>query len=81
MVILPAYYAQALSQDSAQVIEYYIDVCKASPVSEARLSMLIAQLPILLYNFPANSGGQDMSSSIIESIMTRSPNLCGVKLT
>ena len=39
------------------------------------------QIPILLYNFPANSAGQDMSSATILSIMHRAPNLCGVKLT
>lgn len=36
---------------------------------------------MLLYNFPANAAGQDMSSEVIEAIMRRAPNLCGVKLT
>ncbi|WWD19799.1 hypothetical protein CI109_104263 [Kwoniella shandongensis] len=69
MVILPAYYAASLNADPEQVIQYYVDICAASPI------------PILLYNFPANSAGQDMSSDIIEEIMRRAPNLCGVKLT
>ncbi|PYI03539.1 putative dihydrodipicolinate synthase [Aspergillus sclerotiicarbonarius CBS 121057] len=69
MIILPAYYAASLNTDAEQIIQYYIDICEASPI------------PILLYNFPSNAGGLDMSSSTIQSIMERSPNLCGVKLT
>jgi L-threo-3-deoxy-hexylosonate aldolase len=33
MVILPAYYAASLNTDSQQVVQYYIDICEASPVS------------------------------------------------
>lgn len=33
MVILPAYYAAALSSDQEQVIQYFVDICEASPVS------------------------------------------------
>ncbi|ODN78874.1 hypothetical protein L202_04410 [Cryptococcus amylolentus CBS 6039] len=69
MVILPAYYAASLIADHEQVIQYYVDICEASPI------------PILLYNFPANAAGQDMSSDTIEAIIRRAPNLCGVKLT
>ncbi|KZF19670.1 putative dihydrodipicolinate synthase [Xylona heveae TC161] len=69
MVILPAYYAASLNADQGQVIQYYIDICEGSPI------------PLLLYNFPANAGGQDMSSAVITEIMKRAPNLCGVKLT
>ncbi|PWY83885.1 putative dihydrodipicolinate synthase [Aspergillus sclerotioniger CBS 115572] len=65
MVILPAYYAASLNTDHSQIIQYYVDICDASPI------------PILLYNFPSNAGGLDMSSSTIQSIMERSPNLCG----
>jgi hypothetical protein len=36
---------------------------------------------LLLYNFPSNAGGQDMSSEVITAIMKQAPNLCGVKLT
>ena len=32
MVILPAYYAATLNTDSEQVVQYYIDICKMSPV-------------------------------------------------
>ncbi|KAG4411813.1 hypothetical protein IFR04_015058 [Cadophora malorum] len=69
MVILPAYYAAALSSDQEQVIQYFVDICEASPI------------PLLLYNFPINAAGQDMSSGVIEAIMRKAPNLCGVKLT
>lgn len=33
MVILPAYYAASLNTDMDQVIQYYVDICEASPVS------------------------------------------------
>ncbi|RDW66635.1 putative dihydrodipicolinate synthase [Coleophoma crateriformis] len=69
MVILPAYYAASLNADQEQVIQYYVDICEGSPI------------PLLLYNFPANAAGQDMSSAVIEAVMRRAPNLCGVKLT
>lgn len=32
MVIPPAYYAATLKQDSSQIEQYYIDICKMSPV-------------------------------------------------
>ncbi|OJJ46427.1 hypothetical protein ASPZODRAFT_159359 [Penicilliopsis zonata CBS 506.65] len=69
MVILPAYYAASLNADPEQVIQYYIDICEQSPI------------PILLYNFPSNAGGQDMSSAVIEAVIQQAPNLAGVKLT
>ncbi|PQE03586.1 Aldolase-type TIM barrel protein [Rutstroemia sp. NJR-2017a BVV2] len=77
MVILPAYYAASLNADQDQVIQYYVDICEASPVcSSEHLT-----IPLLLYNFPANAAGQDMSSAVIEAVMKKAPNLCGVKLT
>ncbi|KAJ5263747.1 dihydrodipicolinate synthase [Penicillium angulare] len=69
MVILPAYYAASLIADQEQVLQYFIDICEGSPI------------PILLYNFPANAGGQDISSEVIRAVMQQAPNLCGVKLT
>lgn len=33
MVILPAYYAASLGSDMTQIVQYYVDVCAASPVS------------------------------------------------
>ncbi|KAF2113896.1 putative dihydrodipicolinate synthase [Lophiotrema nucula] len=69
LVILPAYYAASLSADHKQIIQYYVDICNASPI------------PLFLYNFPANSAGLDMSSAIIEAVIQQTSNLCGVKLT
>ncbi|KAI8193030.1 L-threo-3-deoxy-hexylosonate aldolase [Colletotrichum sp. SAR 10_65] len=69
LVILPAYYAATLSTDQEQIIQYYVDICKGSPI------------PLFLYNFPANSAGLDMSSAIIKAVIRQAPNLCGVKLT
>ncbi|KAJ5494597.1 hypothetical protein N7463_010684 [Penicillium fimorum] len=69
MVILPAYYAASLNTDMDQVIQYYVDICEASPI------------PLLLYNFPSNAGGQDMTSEVISAIMKKASNLCRVKLT
>ncbi|KAI0144709.1 putative dihydrodipicolinate synthase [Pestalotiopsis sp. NC0098] len=69
LVILPAYYAASLNADHNQIIQYYVDICNASPI------------PLFLYNFPANSAGLDMSSAIIEAVILRTSNLCGVKLT
>ncbi|KAL5446223.1 hypothetical protein PMIN07_002329 [Paraphaeosphaeria minitans] len=69
LVILPAYYAASLNADQEQVIQYYMNICESSPI------------PLFLYNFPANSADQDMSSEVIESIIRRATNLCGVKLT
>ncbi|KAH0284912.1 putative dihydrodipicolinate synthase [Aureobasidium namibiae CBS 147.97] len=69
MVIPPAYYAATLQQDSSQIERYYIDICKSSPI------------PLLLYNFPANSAGQDLSATSIKTIMEGFSNLCGLKLT
>ncbi|TIA15729.1 putative dihydrodipicolinate synthase [Aureobasidium pullulans] len=69
MVIPPAYYAATLQQDSSQIEQYYIDICRLSPI------------PLLLYNFPANSAGQDLSAKSIIRIIENLPNLCGLKLT
>ncbi|KAH8895326.1 putative dihydrodipicolinate synthase [Thozetella sp. PMI_491] len=69
LVILPAYYAASLNTDQDQIIQYYVDICNGSPI------------PLFLYNFPANSAGLDMSSAIIEAVIRRTSNLCGVKLT
>ncbi|KAF2711200.1 aldolase [Pleomassaria siparia CBS 279.74] len=69
LVILPAYYAASLSTDQEQIVQYYVDICNASPI------------PLFLYNFPANSAGLDMSSATIEAVMRQTSNLCGVRLT
>ncbi|KIW16281.1 hypothetical protein PV08_06332 [Exophiala spinifera] len=69
LVILPAYYAASLNSDHNQIVQYFVDICEASPI------------PLFLYNFPTNAAGLDMSSEVIEMIMAKAPNLCGVKLT
>lgn len=82
MVILPAYYAASLGADTDQIVQYYVDICQSSPVCYVCFgSMLTRQIPILLYNFPSNAAGLDMSSAVIEKVMRKSKNLCGVKLT
>lgn len=35
MVILPAYYAASLAADERQIVQYYVDICKDSPVRTA----------------------------------------------
>lgn len=42
MVILPAYYAAALNSDQEQVVQYFVDICEASPVS--KMAVLIYEL-------------------------------------
>ncbi|KAI0021953.1 putative dihydrodipicolinate synthase [Xylariomycetidae sp. FL0641] len=69
LVILPGYYAASLEADQDQVIQYYQDVCEASPI------------PLFLYSFPDNSAGQDTASDVIETIMQRTKKLCGAQLT
>ena len=32
MVILPAYYAASLNADQDQVVQYFVDICEATPV-------------------------------------------------
>ena len=40
MVILPAYYAASLNADQEQVIQYYVDICDASPVRRGLIRAL-----------------------------------------
>ncbi|THX96946.1 hypothetical protein D6D03_08543 [Aureobasidium pullulans] len=80
MVIPPAYYAATLQQDSSQIEQYYIDICRLSPIVTSCLNRP-NQIPLLLYNFPANSAGQDLSAKSIIRIIENLPNLCGLKLT
>lgn len=67
IVIPPGYYAGAMSFDALK--GYFQDIAAASPI------------PVFMYNFPAVSGGIDMSSDLIESIAGESPNVVGIKLT
>ncbi|KAK7469972.1 hypothetical protein VKT23_001409 [Stygiomarasmius scandens] len=70
IVIPPGYYAGAIKEDAyAAVKKYFLDVAKASPI------------PVMMYNFPAVTGGIDMDSDVIEEIARVAPNTCGIKLT
>ncbi|KAI2708466.1 hypothetical protein CBS147332_6527 [Penicillium roqueforti] len=69
MVIPPGYYAGALLADTTSIKNFFVDIAEASP------------LPVIIYNFPAVSGGIDMDSDLIVQIIKSSANICGVKLT
>ena len=70
MVAPPGYYAGALKRgDGEALLNYFVDVAEASPV------------PVVLYNFPAISGGIDLDSGLIVDVVKRSGNVAGVKLT
>jgi 4-hydroxy-2-oxoglutarate aldolase len=49
MVILPAYYAASLNTDSQQVVQYYIEICEASPVSNPFSRRFWCQPPLTMY--------------------------------
>jgi L-threo-3-deoxy-hexylosonate aldolase len=68
MVLPSGYYAGQLSNRTA-LTKYFVDVAEASP------------LPIVLYNFPAVSGGIDLDSDLIVDVIKACPNVVGVKLT
>ncbi|KAL4966483.1 dihydrodipicolinate synthase family protein [Aspergillus stella-maris] len=69
MVIPPGYYAGALLSNTSSIRDFFVQVAEASPV------------PVVIYNFPAVSGGIDMDSDLIVDIIKGSGNVCGVKLT
>ncbi|KAL4935245.1 hypothetical protein BDV06DRAFT_229007 [Aspergillus oleicola] len=69
MVIPPGYYAGALLSNTSAIKDFFVQVAEASPV------------PVIVYNFPAVSGGIDMDSDLIVDIVKGSGNVCGVKLT
>jgi 4-hydroxy-2-oxoglutarate aldolase len=70
MVIPPGYYGAVLKQDGMLAVKrYMVDVSRGSP------------LPVIVYNFPALSGGIDMTSELIIEMVKEGPNICGMKLT
>lgn len=70
MVIPPGYYSGPLKSDGGHALtEYFVDIAEASPV------------PVVLYNFPAVSGGIDLDSDLIVGVVMKSGNVAGVKLT
>ena len=69
MVIPPGYYGGVLAKDRVALKKFFVDISNASP------------LPVIIYNFPAVSGGIDLDSDLIVSIAKEAPNAVGVKLT
>lgn len=71
MVLPPGYYAGQLSGASGRkaLMGFFVDVAEASP------------LPVVLYNFPAVSGGIDLDSDLIVDVVKASSNVVGMKLT
>lgn len=66
LVLPPSYYKGLLTPDA--ITSFFTDVATASPI------------PILIYNYPAASGGVDLSSEVIISL-AHHPNIAGCKLT
>ncbi|KAJ0293327.1 hypothetical protein CBS470a_001929 [Colletotrichum nupharicola] len=71
MVLPPGYYGGQLGSPAGRLAltKFFVDVAEASP------------LPVILYNFPAVSGGIDLDSDLIVDVMKGSDNVVGVKLT
>jgi len=67
IVIAPGYYSFGLPKPALK--QFFLDVAAASPI------------PIMIYNFPAASGGIDLDSQTISELARESDNICGVKLT
>ncbi|TFK96158.1 dihydrodipicolinate synthetase [Pterulicium gracile] len=67
IVIASGYFAGAMTKDSLK--DYFLQIAKRSPV------------PVMLYNFPAASGGIDLDSELISELALESTNICGIKLT
>lgn len=66
LVLPPSYFVGAMSRRS--IVQFYHDVAAESPV------------PLLVYSFPAVSGGIAMDSDLIIEISTH-PNVVGTKFT
>lgn len=69
MVILDGYYAGLLKANPQAIVEHFVAVAAASPI------------PVMLYNFPNVTSGINLSHQVIEEIVRRAPNTCGIKLT
>ena len=66
MILPPSYFGSLLTTDL--IVEHFRSVADASPI------------PLLVYNFPAPTGGLDLSSETILT-MAEHPNIVGTKLT
>lgn len=70
MVLPSGYYAGQLQANGGRALRtFFVDVAAASP------------LPVVLYNFPAVSGGIDLNSDLLVDVAQSCPNVVGVKLT
>jgi 4-hydroxy-2-oxoglutarate aldolase len=70
IVLSPGYYAGALKSEGGKGLrKFFVDVANSSPI------------PIVIYNFPAVSGGIDLDSDFAIDVAKASPNVVGVKLT
>ncbi|KAK3313099.1 putative dihydrodipicolinate synthase [Apodospora peruviana] len=69
MVVPSGHYAGAIKADRDALKSFFLDVAAESPI------------PVVLYNFPAVSGGIDLDAEMIVEVAKRSENVVGVKLT
>ena len=71
LLLPPGYYAGQLMSPTGRdaLVKFFVDVSNASPLS------------IVLYNFPAVSGGIDLDSDLIIDVLKATDNVIGVKLT
>ncbi|KFY81581.1 hypothetical protein V500_11287 [Pseudogymnoascus sp. VKM F-4518 (FW-2643)] len=69
LVVLPGYYAGVLKSNPTAMRKFFVDVAAASLV------------PVIIYNFPAVSGGIDLSSDDVVDIANAAPNICGIMLS
>ncbi|KDQ07055.1 hypothetical protein BOTBODRAFT_120577 [Botryobasidium botryosum FD-172 SS1] len=69
IVIASGYFAGALANDRAALLDFFTEVADQSPI------------PVIIYNYPGAAGGIDLDSDLIEDIAKKSSNICGVKLT
>jgi L-threo-3-deoxy-hexylosonate aldolase len=69
IVIASGYFAGALTGNKKALKAFWTEVSAKSPI------------PVIIYNYPAASGGIDLDSDVITELAIESPNLAGVKLT
>ncbi|KZT04654.1 dihydrodipicolinate synthetase [Laetiporus sulphureus 93-53] len=69
IVIASGYYAGVLAGNPKALKAFWSEVAEKSPI------------PVVIYNYPAASGGIDLDSDLITELATECPNLAGVKLT
>ncbi|RJE25260.1 dihydrodipicolinate synthetase family protein [Aspergillus sclerotialis] len=66
LVLVPGIFHWAMHQKA--ILDFFNEVGDRSPI------------PIIIYNFPGITGGLDVNSDMLE-ILSKHPNICGVKLT